>query len=110
MPNGWLGNDYTEKSERMAQSRKKRQIDGRLEILQNCDRGTIESLLPLFLTFIWDVEQYLRVTDSFLTAPYNDFNLYFKEKDARKKRLVAHLNTFYKIFCDGNDGKRQGPR
>ena len=94
----------------MAHSRKKRQIDGRLEILQNCDRGTIESLLPLFITFIWDVEQYLRVTDSFLTAPYNNFDLYFKEKDARKKRLVSHLKNFYKIFCDGNDGKGQGPR
>ena len=94
----------------MAHSRKKQQIDGRLEILRNCDRSTIESLLPLFLTFIWDVEQYLRVTDSFLTAPYNNFDLYFKEKDARKKRLVSHLKNFYKIFCDGNDGKRQGPR
>lgn len=94
----------------MAHSRKKQQIDGRLEILRNCDRGTIESLLPLFLTFIWDVEQYLRVTDSFLTAPYNNFDLYFKEKDVRKKRLVSHLKNFYKIFCDGNDGKRQGHR
>ena len=94
----------------MAHSRKKRQIDGRLEILQNCDRGTIESILPFFLTFIWDVEQYLRLSDSFLTAPYNDFNVYFKEKDARRKKLDNHIKTFYKIFCDGNDGKGQSPR
>ena len=101
MPNGWRGNENTEKSERMAQSRKKRQIDGRLEILQNCDRGTIESLLPLFLTFIWDVEQYIRVEKSFM-QPQNLRNMdaYFSEKRAREKNVVNDLNQFYKIFCD----------
>lgn len=85
----------------MAQSRKKRQIDGRLEILQNCDRGTIESILPMFLTFIWDVEQYMRVEDSFLKPPYfANWDQYFNEKKARKKEVLNHLKTFYKLFCD----------
>lgn len=85
----------------MAQSRKKRQIDGRLELLQNCDRGTLESLLPLFLNFIWDTEQYLRVEESFM-SPHSLLNTkaYFAEKDARKKKLIIGLKQFYKIFCD----------
>ncbi len=92
----------------MAQSRKKRQIDGRLELLQNCDRGTIESILPMFLTFIWDVEQYMRVEDSFLKPPYFvNTDQYFNEKKARKKKVLLHLKTFYKLFCDA-DGTRQG--
>lgn len=85
----------------MAQSRKKRQIDGRLELLQNCDRGTLESLLPLFLNFIWDTEQYLRVEESFLKPQYFlNSKIYFEEKEGRKKKLINGLKQFYKIFCD----------
>lgn len=88
----------------MAQSRKKRQIDGRLELLQNCDRGTLESILPMFLTFIWDVEQYMRVEGKF---PLPNLDNYINEKQARKKKVLLHLKTFYKLFCDA-DGTRQG--
>lgn len=85
----------------MAHSRKKRQIDGRLELLQNCDRGTLESLLPLFLTFIWDVEQYLRVEDSFLKPPYwLNSHAYVKDHKDRKSKVENGLKQFYKIFCD----------
>lgn len=88
----------------MAQSRKKRQIDGRLELLQNCDRSTLESILPMFLNFIWDVEQFMRVEGAF---PLPNLDNYFNEKKARKKKVLTHLKTFYKLFCDA-DGTRQG--
>lgn len=88
----------------MAQSRKKRQIDGRLELLQNCDRGTLESILPMFLTFIWDVEQYMNAEGKF---PLPNLDNYINEKQARKKKVLLHLKTFYKLFCDA-DGTRQG--
>ena len=70
-------------------------------MLQNCDRSTIESVLPLFLTFIWDVEQYLRVEDSFLKPPYFlNSHAYVKDHNDRKKKVENGLKQFYKLFSD----------
>lgn len=76
----------------MAHSRKKRKIGDRMEILHNCDRSTIERVLPLFLTFIWDVEQYMRTCDSFL--------MYAKEGETRKNKVLDHIETFHEMFRD----------
>ena len=76
-------------------SKKKKQINARLLILENCDRGTILDVAKILLTVVSETEQYFKECEDVVFIIKHP-----EELTKRKIKVMRMLLGLHNIFED----------
>ena len=76
-------------------SKKRKQVKGRLLILENCDRGTILEVAKILLEVVSETEQYFKESENIMFLVTHQ-----EELTKRKMKITGMLLGLHSMFKD----------